>query len=101
MARRVIWSPEALEDLADIYHYIKYDNRQAAKMVADTLRKLGKTIPDNPMIGQKCPEHDREDIRHRVWRSYRLIYQLVGETEIHILQIFHTRKKELPDLNLS
>ena len=101
MARRVVWSPEALEDLADIYHYIKYDNHKAAKKVADTLRNLAKSIPDNPRIGLKCPEHDREDIRHRVWGAYRLIYQLVGETEIHILQIFHTRQEDLPELNLS
>ena len=100
MARRVVWSPEALEDLAYIYHYIKIDNSRAAKKTVDKLRNLAKKIPDNPEIGKKFPEHDREDVRERVYGSYRLIYQLVGDNEIHILQIFHSRQDELPDLKL-
>lgn len=101
MARRVVWSPEALADLADIYHYIKLERPRAAKKVADRLRNLAKSIPDQPWIGVKCLEHDRDDIRQRIDGKYRLIYQLVGEDEIRILQIFHSRRDELPDLNLS
>ena len=101
MARRVVWSPEALADLADIYHYIKLERPRAAKKVADRLRNLAKSIPDQPWIGVKCLEHDRADIRQRIDGKYRLIYQLVGEDEIRILQIFHSRRDELPDLKLS
>ena len=99
MARRVVWSPEALADLADIYHYIKLDNQGAAKNVADKLRNMAKSIPDNPEIRQKCPEHNREDLRQRLYKKYRMIYQLVGD-EVRILQIFHTRREKLPDLRI-
>lgn len=100
MARRVIWSPEALADLADIYHYIKLDDRRAAQRMADRLRNLAKAIPEQPWIGTKCPEHNRDDLRQRIDGNYRLIYQLVGEDEVRILQIFHSRREGLPDLDL-
>ena len=42
MARRVVWSREAKQDLADIYHYIKSDNPKAAKSVVDVAAQMDK-----------------------------------------------------------
>ncbi|HIB69405.1 MAG TPA: type II toxin-antitoxin system RelE/ParE family toxin [Phycisphaerales bacterium] len=56
-------------------------------------------MPNNPEIGQKCPEHNREDLRQRLYKKYRMIYQLVGD-EVRILQIFHARREKLPELRI-
>ncbi len=97
MARRVTWSPEARQDLADIYHYIKFDNLKAAKAVTDRIRKLTKALPDQPWIGRVVPEFGREDIREQIHNQYRLVYQLVGDDQIRILHIFDTAQEELPE----
>ena len=96
MARRVVWSPEALADLADIYHYVKLDNQDAAKNVADKLRNMAKSIPDNPEIRQKCPEHNREDLRQRLYKKYRMIYQLVGDEVSGFFRFFTRDAKSCP-----
>lgn len=98
MARPVVWSREAKQDLADIYHYIRLDNPEAAKAVTDKIRTLTKMLPDHPWIGRIVPEHGREDIRERIYSRYRIFYQLVGDEKIRILHIFHSAQEELPDL---
>lgn len=98
MARRVVWSREAKQDLAEIYQYIKTDNPKAAKTVVDRIRGLTKLLPEHPWIGRVVPEHGREDIRERIYSRYRLFYQISGEDKIRILHIFHSAQEELPDL---
>ena len=95
--RRLIWSPEARQDLANIYHYIRFDNRKAAKAVTDRLRTLVAGIPDQVWMGRKVPEHDREELREIIHSHYRIVYELT-DSAIHVLQIFHAAQEEL-DLN--
>lgn len=93
--RRVIWSPEARQDLANIYHYIKLDNAKAARKVTDIIRNLVKTLPDQPWKGRKVPEEDRDDLRELIHSHYRIVYELPGDEEIYVLQIFHAAQEEL------
>ena len=98
MARRVVWSREAKQDLADIYHFSKLDNPEAAKAVANKIRELTKILSDHPWIGRIVPEHGREDIRERIYRRYRIFYQVSGDDKVRILHVFHSAQDELPDL---
>lgn len=98
MARRVIWSGEARQDLADIYHYIKVDDAKAARKVTDTIRNLVKALPEHPWLGRMVPEHGREDIRERIYGRYRILYQLWEDDKIRVLHIFHSAQEELPDI---
>jgi addiction module RelE/StbE family toxin len=92
--RRVVWSPEARQDLANIYHYIKVDNAKAARKVTDVLRNLVKALPDQPWRGRKVPEHDRDDLREIIHSHYRIVYELAGDADIYVLQIFHAAQEE-------
>ena len=50
---RLVWSPEALQDLADIRAFISQDNPNAAKaVVARIVRHVGAQLPDNPESGR-------------------------------------------------
>ena len=93
--RRVVWSPEARQDLANIYHFIKLDNIKAAKAVTDKLRTLVKNLPDQPWLGRKVPEHDRDELREQIHSHFRIVYELVGDDELYVLQIFHAAQEEL------
>jgi plasmid stabilization system protein ParE len=97
VARRVVWSRKARQELADIYHFIKLDDKRAAQALTDKIRSLTKALPEHPRIGRVVPEVGREDVRERIHGNYRILYQLVGE-KIRILHVFHSAQEELPDL---
>jgi toxin ParE1/3/4 len=79
---RVIWTPEAQQDRADIWDYIAADNPRAATRLMDhpKLGKVGK-IPGT-----------RELIPHA---SYRLVYEIEDET-VWMLALVHTAKRWPP-----
>ena len=73
MARKILWSPEALEDLEALTSYIASANVHAA---IDTGRAiLGKTrgIPQNPYAGRIVPERNNENVREVFCGNYRII----------------------------
>ena len=90
---KVLWTPESLQDRADIWDYIAADNpRAAARMDAlfsDAVAKLG----DHPNFGRvgKIPG-TRELIPHE---SYRLVYE-VGQDTVWILVLIHTARQWPP-----
>ena len=90
---KVLWTPESLQDRADIWDYIAADNpRAAARMDAlfsDAVVKLG----DHPNFGRvgKIPG-TRELIPHE---SYRLVYE-VGQDTVWILVLIHTARQWPP-----
>lgn len=50
---KLIWSPEALQDLSDIRAFIGQDNPGAAqKIVARIVTLVGEQLPTNPEIGR-------------------------------------------------
>lgn len=79
---RVVWTPEAQQDRADVWDYIAADNPQAAARLArhSMLGRPGK-IPGT-----------RELIPHE---SYRVVYEIDGET-VWILTLVHTARQWPP-----
>ena len=51
MARRLAWSPEAIEDIEAIASYIERDSPHYARVVAARLVETAESIPDFPGIG--------------------------------------------------
>jgi ParE toxin of type II toxin-antitoxin system, parDE len=49
----IVWSPEAIEDLASLRAYIAEDNPAAARRtVRHIIESIEQLIPDNPRIGR-------------------------------------------------
>jgi toxin ParE1/3/4 len=74
MARRLVWSPEAIEDAEAIASYIERDSPWYAKAVVSKIVEVAESIPDYPELG-------------RVY-SYRLIYRIEAE-RILIAALIH------------
>ena len=88
MARRLAWSPEAIEDIESIVSHIERDSSWYAKSVASKIVETAETIPDFPEIGRIVPEIGSIAIRERLVFSYRIIYRI--ETErILVAVIIH------------
>jgi plasmid stabilization system protein ParE len=79
MARSLVWSPEAVEDIESIASYIERDSAWYAKAVASKIVETAETIPEFPELGRIVPEIANPIIRERFVYSYRIIYRLEPE----------------------
>jgi plasmid stabilization system protein ParE len=88
MARGVVWSPEAIEDIESIASYIERDSAWYARAVASKIVETAETIPRYPELGRIVPEIGDASIRERFVYSYRIIYRLDAE-RILIAAVIH------------
>lgn len=90
---RVIWTPEAEQDRADVWDYIATDNPHAAARMDEFFSSAAASLAEHPKLGKpgKIPG-TRELIPHE---SYRLVYEIERET-VWILVLVHTARQWPP-----
>ena len=91
MARVLVWSPEAIEDVEAIAAYIERDSPWYAKAVVSKLVETAESIPEYPQLGRIVPELGDANIRERLVHSYRLIYRL-EQTRVLLAAVIHGRQ---------
>jgi toxin ParE1/3/4 len=91
VARALVWSPEAIEDMEAIAAYIERDSPWYAKAVVSKLIETAESIPDYPQLGRTVPELGDPNIRERLVHKYRLIYRL-EEIRAVIAAVIHGRQ---------
>jgi toxin ParE1/3/4 len=82
--------------LKAIHDYIAKDSRTNAKAVVRDILARAATLPDTPRIGRRVPELDDADIREVPAYSWRVIYQLRGES-VFIVTLVHRRRAPTPE----
>ena len=86
---KVIWSPEALLERADIWDAIANDNPRAAARIDELFSDAAARLGDHPKLGKPGKiSGTRELIPHE---SYRLVYEIEGEA-LWILALIHTAR---------
>jgi toxin ParE1/3/4 len=78
MAYRVVWSPNALEDIEAIARYISRDSISYAGAVVRKIVNSTRNLTDFPLAGRIVPEFAEENIREVFAYSYRIVYRLEG-----------------------
>lgn len=91
---KVIWTPEAEQDRADIFDYIAADNPQAALLMDELFSNAAASLGFHPKLGKlgKIPG-TRELIPHE---SYRLVYEIDHHETVWILTLVHTARQWPP-----
>jgi len=86
---RVVWTPEAQQDRTDVWDYIAAENPRAAARMDELFSDAATRLAQHPHRGKpgRIPD-TRELIPHE---SYRLVYQIDGET-VWILTLVHTAR---------
>ncbi len=92
MAHALIWSIEALEDIASIAEFIERDSVFYAEQVVERIVDLGAELPIHPKLGRIVPELHDPNVRERFIYSYRVIYELRDEA-IEILAVIHGKRQ--------
>ena len=94
---RVVWTPQALEDVEAIRDYIARDSIVAAADTVLKILRLADAIEEFPLAGRIVPEIGDETVRERLVGNYRIVYRLSGDTA-QVLTVYHgARFFGLPD----
>ena len=90
---KVIWTPEAQQDRADIWDYIATDNPRATTRIDALFSGAAASLAEHPKLGRPGTiSGTHELIPHE---SYRLVYEIEQET-VWILALVHTAKQWPP-----
>ena len=84
---QIIWTHEALEQLAAIENYISKDSPERKAKFVDQLIEHAEALPDRPHMGRVVPEIANPDIRELIFKKYRIVYRLNADC-IEILTVF-------------
>ena len=85
------WSQRARADLKAIHDHIAMDSPTNAKAIVRDIVARAATLPDTPRAGRRVPELDDPEIREVPAHSWRVIYQLRGES-VFIVTLVHRRR---------
>lgn len=91
MDKRIIWSPEAVEDVESIADFISRDSLTFASAVVEKVLFTSETLKNMSYVGRVVPEFNDEQIREKFVYSYRLIYQ-VKPQHILIVAVIHGKR---------
>ena len=87
---RVLWTPEAQQDRAEVWDYIAADNPRAAARMDALFSEAATRLSEYPTQGRAGKiSGTRELIPHE---SYRLVYEIENET-VWILALVHTARQ--------
>ncbi len=95
---KIQWTHEARERLFEIEDFIAQDSPEQARKFVDQIIEHAESLSDKPLRGRTVPEISRPEIRELIFRKYRIVYRIKGNS-IDILTVFEghrlLRKEEL------
>jgi plasmid stabilization system protein ParE len=92
---RLIWTPEALADVARLHQFLADNNRDAAKRAVSVIRSGVRLLAQHPEAGRPM---DQMPDGYREWSiafgsaGYLALYHFSGE-DVVILAIRHVREQ--------
>ncbi|MBI2202529.1 MAG: type II toxin-antitoxin system RelE/ParE family toxin [Candidatus Rokubacteria bacterium] len=92
MAREVVWTEPAWEDLEAAAEYIARDSEAYAAVFVEDMKAAAASLSDMAGRGQIVPEIGDASIRELLVRPYRLVYQL-SEEQVRILAVIHGARR--------
>ncbi len=92
MARVVVWSPRAIEDVDDIAGYISQDSEVYAASVVRSILRKARGLAEHPFMGRVVPEFGDETVREIFCFSYRIIYKIENES-VTVAAVIHGKRE--------
>jgi toxin ParE1/3/4 len=86
----VVLTPQSQKDLREIVTFIARDSPERAHTFGNLLVDKALSLAEQPERGRVVPEQDDPTVREIVYRSYRIIYEVVQQpTAVFILRFWH------------
>ena len=90
---KVVWTPEALQDRADIWDHIAAEDSAAAVRMDQLFSDCMASLSDFPLLGHAGEVSGTRELTPH--RSYRLVYEVVGDT-VWVLVLIHAARQWPP-----
>jgi toxin ParE1/3/4 len=88
----IVWSPEAIEDLAALRGYLAEDNPAAARRgVLHLIRNVEQLLPDNPQIGRAGRVPGTRELV--ILKTPHIVPYRLQRTTIQILRVYHAARR--------
>jgi toxin ParE1/3/4 len=91
---QIAWTEPALDDVQRILDYVARDSARYAEKLADRFTEVPLRLLNEPRVGWRVPEYDRDDVRELLVAPYRLIYIIRGD-DCYIATVVHG-SRDLP-----
>jgi plasmid stabilization system protein ParE len=88
---KIIWSPLAIDRVAEIAEYIAQDSPNSAQKWVESIFQVAERLENFPKSGRIVPEIMQDDFREIIHGNYRIIYRLQTEI-VSILTVRHGRQ---------
>jgi toxin ParE1/3/4 len=85
---KIIWSPQARDDLLNIYRHIAADNPSAARALHERITSRVTSLLETPHIGRPGRVAGTRELVI-AGTSYIVPYRFVGDV-LQILRVYHT-----------
>ena len=92
MAREVVWTEPAWEDLEAAAEYIARDSSYYAAAFVREVREAAESLSEFAERGQIVPEFHDPSIRELLVRPYRLVYRL-SSLQVTIVAVIHGARR--------
>ena len=83
------FSPEAKDDLQEIWNFIAEDNPDAADKLEEDIYKACEVLARSPKLGHKRPDLTSQSLLFWVVRDYYLVVYLSEREPLAIVRILH------------
>nr|WP_320191640.1 type II toxin-antitoxin system RelE/ParE family toxin [uncultured Desulfobacter sp.] len=88
---KIIWSPLAIDRVAEIANYIAKDKPTAAENWVDKIFSKVESLASSPKSGRIVPEINKDQYREIIYGNYRIVYR-IEEKRISILTVRHGKQ---------
>jgi addiction module RelE/StbE family toxin len=93
MAREVVWTEPAWEDLAAAADYIARDSESYAAAFVEEVKEAAASLAQFAERGQVVPEFADHTIRELLIKPYRLVYEVADDKVLILTLIDGARRK--------
>jgi addiction module RelE/StbE family toxin len=93
---KIVWTPQAADDLEAIAEYIALDSEHYSKLFIIDIVSSVERLANLPKRGRIVPELGRPEIREIFVGNYRIIYRCRKDT-VEVLTIYHGARLFRPE----
>jgi len=88
---RLLWSPQAVEDVEAIRSFVARDSEHYANLLVERIIAAVDRLGSFPLSGRVVPEVGDESLREVVYGNYRIVYRVKPEV-VEIVTVFHSAR---------
>ena len=89
---QINWTDDAKLDLKNIYEFISKESEYYAELTVFKINSKTELLNNNVNIGKVIKEKQNPFFRELLYKQYRIMYKVLGDQQVDILNIFHSSR---------